>query len=221
MARWASLLGALCLLGGACAAVGLAMAPPARSSRHRPSHTARRCRRTARHHCPARSRKRSAHVRPSVGTPTPKSASGSSGSGSGSGSGGSASLAGGTAPTSTPTNPGGATAGQGGDTTPAEPGAGGPARVQVTAQDTGAFSFVLSRPTVPAGKVIMEFVNRGQDEHNLNADDPTESLAGTIPNTAPGAHPTMTLILHPGSYTLFCSLPGHEARGMKATLVVE
>jgi plastocyanin len=160
-------------------------------------------------------------VRSTTATPTsPKSASGGSGE-SGSGSDSSTGLAGGTAPTSTPVNSGGTTAGQDESTTLTEPGAGAPARVQVTAQDTGAFSFVLSRPTVPAGKVIVEFVNRGQDEHNLNADSSTEGSAGTIPNTAPGSHPTMTLILHPGSYTLFCSLPGHETRGMKATLVVE
>jgi plastocyanin len=93
--------------------------------------------------------------------------------------------------------------------------------VEVTAEDSGAFHFVLSRPTVPAGKVIVEFVNHGQDEHNLNAVEPTEgSLEGSIPNTAPNAHPSLTLNLRPGSYTLFCSLPGHEAKGMKATLVV-
>ena len=38
--------------------------------------------------------------------------------------------------------------------------------VEVTAVE---YSFTLSRPTVPAGKVILHFVNHGQDEHNLNA----------------------------------------------------
>jgi plastocyanin len=97
-----------------------------------------------------------------------------------------------------------------------------PARVQVTAEDSEGFRFVLSRPTVPAGKVIIEFVNHGQDEHNLNAVEPTEgSVVGSLPNTAPNAHPSLTVNLRPGSYTLFCSLPGHEAKGMKATLVVK
>ena len=30
-----------------------------------------------------------------------------------------------------------------------------------------------------------------------------------------------TLEMRPGSYTLFCSLPEHEQKGMKATLVVQ
>lgn len=93
--------------------------------------------------------------------------------------------------------------------------------MEITAEDTGAFRFTLSRPTVPAGKVILEFVNRGQDEHNLNALEPTAgSVAGSLPNTASNTHLSLTLNLRAGSYTLFCSLPTHEEKGMKATLVV-
>jgi plastocyanin len=98
----------------------------------------------------------------------------------------------------------------------------GPAHVEVTAEDTEAFRFVLSRSTVPAGTVILEFVNHGQDEHNLHAIEPSEgSEPGFIPNTASNAHTSLTLDLRPGSYTLFCSLPGHEMKGMKSTLLVE
>lgn len=75
---------------------------------------------------------------------------------------------------------------------------------------------------MPAGKVIIEFVNHGQDEHNLNAVEATEgSVAGSLPNTPSNGHLSLTVDLRPGNYTLFCSLPGHEAKGMKATLVVE
>jgi plastocyanin len=90
--------------------------------------------------------------------------------------------------------------------------------VQVIAKE---YSFTLSRTEVPAGKVIVELANYGQDEHNLHATEPTEgSEVGSLPNTLPGAHPDLTLNLRPGSYTLFCSLKEHEAKGMKATLVV-
>jgi plastocyanin len=90
--------------------------------------------------------------------------------------------------------------------------------VQVTAVE---YSFTLSRTTVPAGKVIFEFVNNGQDEHNLNV-LPTEGpAAATFPNAPSKGVSDQQIDMRPGAYTLFCSLPEHESKGMKATLVVE
>jgi len=91
-------------------------------------------------------------------------------------------------------------------------------RVQVTAVE---YSFTLSRATVPAGKVILEFIDRGQDEHNLNALGGEGELAGSFPNEPAGGVRDQTVILRPGSYTLFCSLPEHEQKGMRATLLVQ
>jgi plastocyanin len=90
--------------------------------------------------------------------------------------------------------------------------------VQVTAVE---YSFALSRATVPAGKVILEFVNRGQDEHNLNVLSGEGSLAGRFADTPANGVRDQQVELRPGTYTLFCSLPEHEKKGMKATLVVE
>jgi uncharacterized cupredoxin-like copper-binding protein len=90
--------------------------------------------------------------------------------------------------------------------------------VQVIAKE---YSFTLSRPEVPAGEVIVELLNRGEDPHNLHLLEPVEgSEAGAFSNTAPGVHADLKLNMRPGSYTLFCSLPGHEAKGMHATLTV-
>jgi plastocyanin len=102
-----------------------------------------------------------------------------------------------------------------------QPAGGGPPvvpRVQVTAVEYG---FSLSRTTVPAGKVIVEFVNKGQDEHNLNALGGEGELAGSFENEPASGVKDQTLVLKPGSYTLFCSLPEHEQKGMKATLLVQ
>ncbi len=216
----------LCVAGGAVGAV--ALAAPGHRSRHRSPHAAKACHRTRHSRCPKgragkahrKHRRGASSLKPSDETP-------------GSASKGSSSTGGSTAPAATgatPTTPG-STPGSG--TTPPGPAGGAhptespsvpvaPARVQVTAEDTEGFRFVLSRTSVPAGKVIIEFVNHGQDEHNLHAVEPADgSEAGSLANTAPGAHPDLTLELRPGSYTLFCSLPGHEAKGMKATLVVQ
>ena len=74
---------------------------------------------------------------------------------------------------------------------------------------------------MPAGEVVVELVNRGEDPHNLHVLEPTEGAeAGAFPNTASGAVRDLKVKLHPGSYTLFCSLPGHETKGMHATLLV-
>ncbi len=94
--------------------------------------------------------------------------------------------------------------------------------MEITAEDRESFRFVLSRSSVPAGKTIIEFVNHGQDEHNLNAAEGSEGeVVGSLPNTPSNDHLSLTVNLKPGSYTLFCSLPGHAAKGMKATLTVE
>lgn len=161
----------------------------------------RRCRRVRRHGRPtpvAQAPPPSAGGTSSQPAPSPL---GSGGSGSplvGAGSGQLAS--GGAAPAETPPAPS------------------GPARVQVLARE---YSFTLSRTEVPAGKVIVEFVNGGEDPHNLHLEEPTAGTeAGAFPTSAPKTHLDLTLELKPGTYTLFCSLPEHEAKGMKATLTV-
>ncbi|MFI5004493.1 MAG: hypothetical protein ACHQE6_05715, partial [Solirubrobacterales bacterium] len=93
-----------------------------------------------------------------------------------------------------------------------------PARVQVIAKE---YSLTLSRPEVPAGEVIVELLNRGEDAHNLHLLQSLEgSEAGSLPSTEPGALHDLKVALRAGSYTLFCAMPDHEAKGMKATLIV-
>jgi plastocyanin len=90
--------------------------------------------------------------------------------------------------------------------------------VQVIAVE---YHYTLSRTVVPAGKVIFEFVNHGQDEHNLNVQPAIGPSAAGFPTVKSGTVSKLEVELRPGTYTLFCSLPEHEAKGMKATLTVE
>lgn len=90
--------------------------------------------------------------------------------------------------------------------------------VQVNAVE---YAFTLSRTSVPAGKVIFQFVNNGQDEHNLKIAPSEGPLAGSFANTPSKGISDLQLEIQPGEYTLFCSLPTHEQKGMKATLTVE
>jgi plastocyanin len=90
--------------------------------------------------------------------------------------------------------------------------------VQVSAVE---YSFSLSRTSVPAGKVVLEFVNDGQDEHNLHLESGEGPLSESVGDTPSKGVSDLHLEMRTGSYTLFCSLPTHESRGMKATLTVE
>jgi hypothetical protein len=81
--------------------------------------------------------------------------------------------------------------------------------VQVTAVE---FGFSLSRTSVPAGKVIIEFDNHGQDEHNLNLVKGEGALAGSFANLPSHGVAREQLDMPRGTYTLFCSLPEHEQK---------
>lgn len=83
------------------------------------------------------------------------------------------------------------------------------------------WSYTLSRPEVPAGEVIVELNNMGEDPHNLNLE--LEDGSGPeqwVPVTGPSGQSKAKLDLPAGTYRLWCSLDGHEAAGMTAALVV-
>lgn len=108
-------------------------------------------------------------------------------------------------------------------TPPAAPGPPVPpspaARLQVTARE---FSLQLSRPAVAAGPLVLELVNRGEDPHDLRVRPAAGGAAVlSIALTDPfGGVGDTEGPLEAGTFTLFCSLPGHEAAGMRATLTV-
>jgi plastocyanin len=127
----------------------------------------------------------------------------------------------GSTPSGAPSTPAEATTPAG--EAPAIPGetAGSPpvlTHIQVTSVE---YHYTLSKTTVPAGKVAFDFVNDGQDEHNLNVLSGEGSLTGSFPDTVSKGVRDQTIEMRPGTYTLFCSLPEHEAKGMKATLTVQ
>lgn len=96
-----------------------------------------------------------------------------------------------------------------------------PARMLVYAQE---WSLWPSRSSLPAGKVVVQLWNRGQDAHDLRvrrlrhgkATGPAQGVKVTLS----GALSQATWSLKPGRYVLYCSMPGHYAKGMHTTLVV-
>ncbi|HUY59914.1 MAG TPA: hypothetical protein VMV16_09410 [Solirubrobacteraceae bacterium] len=92
--------------------------------------------------------------------------------------------------------------------------------------DAQEWSLWPSRSSVPAGPVLVELWNRGQDAHDtwirrLNAaDQMVGPVLGKVAKTLPGKISQATWHLKAGRYELFCSMHGHMALGMHTNLRV-
>ncbi|HEX6651828.1 MAG TPA: hypothetical protein VF072_03730 [Thermoleophilaceae bacterium] len=110
---------------------------------------------------------------------------------------------------------------------PQEPGSGDPPPsdpvlagfVSVGAKE---FALTLSRPLVGKGSVRVELRNIGEDPHNLVVSpEGTHTPLASFSTIDPGTYERKTVALDPGRYQLWCSLEGHEAKGMSVTLRVQ
>jgi hypothetical protein len=77
----------------------------------------------------------------------------------------------------------------------------------------------LYRSEVPVGPVRLNVHNFGEDGHDLAVRTSHGRLLGSLPELRPGQNATLRVRLRkPGRYVVFCSLEGHEAKGMRARL---
>jgi plastocyanin len=93
-----------------------------------------------------------------------------------------------------------------------------PTRVQVTAKE---FWFALSSRSVKSGPAVIEFVNFGQDAHDMKVQKVGTTKVYSVPLTQPGSHYDLSIKLLPGRYQLWCSVANHKQLGMQATLIVK
>lgn len=74
--------------------------------------------------------------------------------------------------------------------------------------------------TVGTGEIVFVVKNQGAIEHNLVLEVPGGKTVAQIAIIEPGQTTRVTATLPAGTYTLYCSLPGHRDAGMAATLRV-
>ena len=104
-------------------------------------------------------------------------------------------------------------------TTAAAPGAGA-SSLAVAADPSGGLKFTTASLAAKAGKVTITFANMSPVAHNLTIERGTSGpVLGATP-TFQGATKTLTVDLQPGTYTYYCSVPGHRDAGMRGTLTV-
>jgi plastocyanin len=97
---------------------------------------------------------------------------------------------------------------------------GGGATLSFEADPEGALAYTTTEATTKAGQVTVEFDNPQSLTHDVAIEDSSGKEVGATELIADSSDST-TVNLKPGSYTFFCSVPGHREAGMEGTLTVE
>jgi plastocyanin len=79
-------------------------------------------------------------------------------------------------------------------------------------------AFQSTKATAPAGRLTVKMPNKSSLGHDIVLQGVPGADGKVVPQ---GGTSTFTVSLKPGKYTFFCSVPGHEAAGMKGTLTVK
>lgn len=90
--------------------------------------------------------------------------------------------------------------------------------LDIDADPSGATKFNAGKATAKAGKVTLEMDNPSATPHNIAIKGNGVDVKGKV--VTKGGKSTVTATVKPGEYTFYCSVPGHEAGGMKGTLTV-
>ncbi|MCB0881256.1 MAG: hypothetical protein KDC33_03440 [Thermoleophilia bacterium] len=83
------------------------------------------------------------------------------------------------------------------------------------------FTLNLSRRVVPAGRVVIQVQNIGEDPHDVAVKDARGRTVAATPVIRSGRRAQLSLRLGAGRYTLWCRVPRHLEHGMSATFVVK
>jgi plastocyanin len=104
--------------------------------------------------------------------------------------------------------------------TPASPGAtSSPSNLSLAAKDNQLL-FTTNKLTAGSGKVTIAFTNNSSLQHNFTLVNSANTVLGKTPTFAGGSK-SFSTTLKPGTYTYYCSVPGHRQAGMQGTLTVK
>jgi plastocyanin len=118
-----------------------------------------------------------------------------------------------TSSTTTPSNPPAASSPS------SPPAASSPSSVSLSAKGNQLL-FDTNKLTASAGKVTINFTNGSALSHNVVVVNSANKVLGQTP-TFDGGTKSFSANLKPGTYTYYCSVPGHRQAGMQGTLTVK
>ncbi|MGZ4270376.1 MAG: plastocyanin/azurin family copper-binding protein [Solirubrobacteraceae bacterium] len=88
--------------------------------------------------------------------------------------------------------------------------------VQIDADPTGQLAFVTNLATAPPGKLTVKMANKSSTPHDIVIDG-----KGAGKQVTNGGISSFTASFTAGTYTYYCSVPGHRAAGMEGKLTVK
>jgi plastocyanin len=91
--------------------------------------------------------------------------------------------------------------------------------LSIPADPNGGLSYKYSNATANAGKVAIDSKNDASIGHDIAIEGNGVSAHGKV--VSGGGTSTLTANLKPGTYTFFCTVPGHRQGGMQGKLVVK
>ncbi|MGA2321893.1 MAG: plastocyanin/azurin family copper-binding protein [Solirubrobacteraceae bacterium] len=91
-------------------------------------------------------------------------------------------------------------------------------KLKLAANPGGLLSYDTKSLSAKAGTVTITMENMSPLEHNVTVAQGSKVLGATP--TFKGGSRAVTLSLKPGTYTFYCSVPGHRQAGMEGTLSI-
>ncbi len=99
-------------------------------------------------------------------------------------------------------------------------GSGSGSTVEVEADPNGELAYTTTEAAAEAGKVTIDFNNPQSLTHDVAIEDSSGEMVGKTDLI--GQDETSTTVdLKPGTYTYYCTVPGHREAGMEGTLTVK
>lgn len=99
-------------------------------------------------------------------------------------------------------------------------GEGGGSAIKFEADPNGELAYTTTEASAKAGNVTVDFKNPQSLTHDVAIEDSNGKEVGKTELIGEGETST-SVDLKPGTYTYYCTVPGHREAGMEGTLTVK